>query len=93
MKITDTKKEAKFKSNSFTGSNKERSHIAIAIFRNGYQFNIAPKLFQPTVLFSGVEGIKCKIGVAFIQKEVDCSGQWDTLKKVPISILLTCKNK
>ena len=35
-------------------------------------------------IFLGVEGLKCKIGISFVTKEMECSGTWDTLQKVSI---------
>ena len=39
-------------------------------------------------IFLGVEGLKCKIGISFVTKEMECSGTWDTLQKVSILIYI-----
>jgi len=43
-----------------------------------YYFTAACLAFS--IYTTGVEGLKCKIGISFVQKEVECSGSWDTLK-------------
>ena len=41
------------------------------------------------IIILGVEGLKCKIGISFLTKEMECSGTWDTLQKVSIIHIYT----
>jgi len=32
------------------------------------------------LLCTGIEGLKCKIGISILSKEIDCSGDWTSMK-------------
>ena len=43
--------------------------------------------------FLGCMGLKCKVGVSILTKEVECSGSWDSMKKVINQIIDNMKEK